>query len=180
MQLKLTEKRKGRGLLHAIKFMGGILLCLLSAGALQASDRSPYADFEKLKSLVGEWQKEGGNGDFYIAFELTAKGSVLVENWHYKGALHSSTVYHLDGDAILATHYCPQGNQPRLRQQQHAGAQPLSFALQDVTNLASEQASHQVYLAFELLSAERMIRREAYRKGGEDSPSQLELVRRTR
>lgn len=165
-------------MLNVAKFIGGALLCLVSVGALSAGEESPDRDFETLKSLVGVWQKEGGNSDFYITFELTAKGSVLVENWHYKNALHSSTVYHLDGDAIIATHYCPQGNQPRLRQQKNAGAQPLAFALQDITNLAHEQASHQVFLAFDLLSAERMIRREAYRKAGVDTPSELILVRR--
>ena len=73
------------------------------------------AAFDQLKTLVGTWRNaDRPESPLRIRFCLTAGGSVLVESWEANGKPHSLTLYHRDGPALLATHYCPQGNQPRL------------------------------------------------------------------
>lgn len=138
----------------------------------------PGSDFERLKSLVGVWKKEGSDSsNFYISFQSSANGSVLMENWVYKGASHSFTVYHLDGESLLATHYCPQGNQPRLKLQKSRDPNSISFEFLDATNLESVKDSHQHSLSFEFLDGDKVIRNESYSKGGELTPTSLNLVR---
>ncbi|TLM76866.1 hypothetical protein ACONUD_10005 [Microbulbifer harenosus] len=138
----------------------------------------PSNDFEKLKSLVGEWKKEGSDSkDFYISFQSSANGSVLIENWIYKGASHSFTVYHLDGESLLATHYCPQGNQPRLKLGKSSDPNSISFEFQDATNLKSLKDSHQHSLSFEFLDNNTILRNESYSKAGKLTPASLNLVR---
>ena len=44
-------------------------------------------------------------------------------------------MYHLDGDRLLATHYCPQGNQPRLKLMDDGDPKRLSFAFVDGTGM---------------------------------------------
>ena len=142
-----------------------------------------YADveisaFEQLKTLVGKWKKEGSDGkQFYISFETTAGGTVLIENWVYKGASHSLTVYHQAGDQLLATHYCPQGNQPRLSSSGLDADGTIAFSFLDVTNLAGPEASHQYALSFKILSEKSLLRKESYKKLDVITPSSLTLVR---
>ncbi|GGO73490.1 hypothetical protein [Bowmanella pacifica] len=151
---------------------------LIFVTSLSAS-ADPSHDFEKLKSLVGEWKRvDSDNSDFYISFDTSAKGSVLIENWIYKGASHSLTLYHLDGENLLATHYCPQGNQPRLKLDKSANPNSISFVFQDATNLKSLADSHQHSLLFEFVDKDRILRNESYSKDGKLTPSSMSLVRK--
>ena len=128
--------------------------------------------FEAMKSLVGEWQREGDTGGaFRVKFSTTANGTVLVEEWEREGRSHSMTLYHQDGDAIMATHYCPQGNQPRLRSIPGEVDGVITFFFHDITDLRSPESSHQRYLSFKQEADGRVVRREMYRAAGVDSTS---------
>ncbi|WP_444929302.1 hypothetical protein ACJJIF_15880 [Microbulbifer sp. SSSA002] len=132
--------------------------------------------FNKIKALSGEWREEGEkNNDFIINFSEIAGGSVLIESWIHKGRQHSLTVYHLDGDDLLVTHYCPQGNQPRLSWQKNTTGEAIEFSFKDITNFAS--GSRLDSLAFAWLGNGRLQRQETYVKNGEQIASDLILVR---
>ncbi len=158
-----------------------MLALLLPSGMLASeSDTSmAQAQFDRLKTLEGTWIRHGSTSDdFQIQFVLTAGDSVLVENWLYKGGLHSMTVYHLDHKAVIATHYCPQGNQPRLASVSGASPGEVGFVFRDATNLDKETQSYQVALSFNLDEAsDQVVRRETYQKGLEQETSQMILVR---
>jgi hypothetical protein len=100
---------------------------------------------------------------------------VLVEEWRRGDAPHSLTLYHLDGGALLATHYCPQGNQPRLALVS-SDAPILRFAFRDATDLDPRE-SHQHELAFDLSDPAQPVRSEIYRSSSGDEPSRLTLAR---
>ncbi len=139
------------------------------------------AEFAQLKSLVGVWHKAGEDGQtFHIEFTETARGTVLLEHWLHQGRSHSITVYHLDGDALLATHYCPQGNQPRLRSTQAAAPDRVDFVFQDATGLSDPKHSHQHTLGFQFLTEDAVERHETYLQDGQSAPSSLKLVRQRR
>ncbi|SDK58202.1 hypothetical protein [Microbulbifer yueqingensis] len=164
-----------------MKIIWGLLIAFMSISVSADPTTPSLHSFEKLEALLGDWKKEGADGDkFYISFQSTANGSVITENWIYKGASHSLTVYHRDGKNLLATHYCPQGNQPRLRLQNSDKdkGSDLSFVFQDATNPASQEASHQHSLAFEFVDEDTVIRSESYSKGGVITPSSLKLIRK--
>lgn len=149
------------------------------ASAIEAPDPAAAA-FERLKTLEGTWQiADQPEHGLRIAFSTTARGSVLVEEWTYKGAPHSLTLYHRDGDTLMATHYCPQGNQPRLTlaATEEAGG-PVRFTFHDVTDYdpASEQHQHGLALAWD--GDGPLTRSETYRDGeGGEHPSELVLAR---
>lgn len=134
--------------------------------------------FEKLKSLKGHWKAENSSAEsFRITFESIANDTVLVETWYYDSKKRSLTLYHLDGDDILATHYCPQGNQPRMRHKTNTKSTVLSFEYQDATNLVSTDSSHQHSLSFTFINDENIKRTEVYMsKEGEDESS-LDLTK---
>ncbi|MCW8878579.1 MAG: hypothetical protein OQJ89_05750 [Kangiellaceae bacterium] len=136
--------------------------------------------FNKMKSLVGVWVKEGDkDSKLNISFELTANNSTLVETWLYQGKKHSLTIYHQDGSDLIATHYCPQGNQPRLKLIGSKDLNRISFKFLDATNLASLEDSHQHSLGFELDNSSMKIKRkESYLSNAGEEFSELNLVRK--
>ena len=63
-------------------------------------------------------------------------------------ATEACSVALFDGDALIATHYCAQGNQPRLKLTPGQGAR-IRFTFRDATDLAPGE-SHLHDLAFDL------------------------------
>ncbi|MBP8062346.1 MAG: hypothetical protein KAY29_00600 [Brevundimonas sp.] len=115
--------------------------------------------FEKVAALAGEWRVQE-RPSLRIVFERTAGGSVIIERWMVGQRVHSLTVYHLDGERLIATHYCPQGNQPRLASTT-AGSAGVSFAFLDATDL-DPQESFQHDLSFSWNAGGTVSRAETY------------------
>ena len=154
---------------------------MITAAALLLAAAAPApagVAFDQLKQLVGRWRPaDRADGSLTIHFTLAAGGTVLVESWERAGGEpHSLTLYHRDGETLLATHYCPQGNQPRLAL---AGrdAQGLHFTFRDATDLDARE-SHQHDLWLDLTDPNHPVRTEVYSSGkGPGAPERLYLVR---
>ncbi|MEO9461279.1 MAG: hypothetical protein ABJ242_00960 [Marinomonas sp.] len=148
-------------------------------GAIEVPDTvDAEAAFAKLLGLEGSWQIAGrAEHRLRIRFYPTAGGSVLVEEWTNKGRPHSLTLYHRDGDTLLATHYCPQGNQPRMALfGDPSGA--VRFTFRDITGYdpSSQQFQHDLWFAFD--DPDHITRSEIYHDGeGVKHPSALKLER---
>jgi hypothetical protein len=148
----------------------------LAAAPRPVPTASAHSAFDQLKTLVGTWHNaERPDSPLRIRFYLTAGGTVLVESWERGSSPHSLTLYHQDGARLIATHYCPQGNQPRLALQPRRGT--LQFAFVDATDLTPGE-SHLRHLGFDLSDPQRPVRTESYRAGGKLEPSRLVLERR--
>ncbi len=95
--------------------LGGLLLA--GETAAPAKPGAGRAAFEKLKALSGEWQgtvqsKDGPPAT--VTYKTTSNGNAVLEDL-FPGTSHEMiTVYHLDGDNLVLTHYCAMGNQPRM------------------------------------------------------------------
>jgi hypothetical protein len=141
---------------------------------------SPGEDaFEKLKGLAGEWEAKTPKGStLRLSYRLVSRESVLVETWAPGTKSETLTVYHLDGSALLATHYCAQGNQPRLKLKSASPA-GLEFAYLDATNLASPAASHMHRLVLKLTDADHLTKEETYLEDGKEDTSALAFSRVT-
>lgn len=104
------------------------------------------AAFERLKALEGTWTGTGmGGSDVVIEYEVVGGGSALVEHFRMPEMPDHTmvTVYHLDGDEMVLTHYCGAGNQPTMRARGDGiSPEELRFELTGVTNLASPDAGH--------------------------------------
>ena len=75
--------------------------------------------FAALKKLAGDWVEVGKDGKptdkVFTSFRVTAAGTTLLETVFPGGDDEMITMYHLDGDDLILTHYCTFGNQPRMR-----------------------------------------------------------------
>ncbi len=103
------------------------------------------AAYDRLKKLVGEWNAESTKGwTEKVEYKLIANGSALMEISHSPDDVGGmATLLHLDGDRLLATHYCGAKNQPRL-QLTHVedDGKLLDFTFLDATNLPSRDKGH--------------------------------------
>ena len=148
-------------------------LCALSA---QAAEPAAADRFERLKALaVGEWQGEAANGTtLHVNYKTISRGSALVEIWQPDTRAETMTVFHRDGNRVLATHYCAQGNQPRLALRQ--GDTDFAFEYLDATNLR-DGASHLHRLVLAPAADGGLQREETYRGASGEETSRLRLRR---
>lgn len=148
-------------------------------GGIELPGISAQNAFTEMKSYVGSWERIGmPRDDFRILFSLTANQTVLLETWMRGNEVHSLTVYHIDDNRLVMTHYCPQGNQPRLVFEGRDKQRGLSFRFLDGTNLTASGNPYQSAATFALSeSGSSMVRGEVYIHEGEDAPSSIRLQR---
>ncbi len=159
-----------------------LLAAILAGAAMHAADtKAPSSGapalFERLKSLAGEW--ESASDKSRITYELTGGGTALLERYSSEshGTMH--TVYHLDGDRLLLTHYCMAGNQPRMvAGPLDAKTGEVEFKFLDATNLASPAAGHMHDVKMRLIDPNHFEARWRFFENGQ--PKFIENVTYTR
>lgn len=156
-----------------------VLALAVSAQAMASS--APESSWLELTKLAGTWRlaeaKTPRQEAFRISFDPVAADTALLETFGGPPGQPTLTVYHKDGTRILATHYCAQGNQPRLALQANAqDKKGLVFTYLDATNLNDPADPHLVELELRTEGV-RLIRREVYVENGKESESTLVLER---
>lgn len=107
---------------------------VLSASFVRA-DSDAHKSFELLKSMEGNWVGKNQQGQpIQVSFRITAAGSALMSEIHGHGPENMITMFHMDGDRLLMTHYCGAGNQPRMKIVA-SDAKSVSFEFFDGTNI---------------------------------------------
>lgn len=140
-----------------------LLMAVLISPTTHAAPIDAAAAFKRLTTLVGAWKGTRSDGrEHRVDYRLSAGGSVLVETWTLGSGRESLTMYHLDGTRLLATHYCPQGNQPRLQLVALKDDGTLSFEFLDGTNLDAKDQSHQQSFWLHMDSERAFTRSETY------------------
>jgi len=72
------------------------------------------ATFTQMKSLVGEWEAVQDGVQIRETYTLTANGSALMAVTRPANEPAMITMFTVDGDHLIATHYCVAGNQPQM------------------------------------------------------------------
>ena len=100
----------------------------------------PHSDaqtaFEKMKTLTGSW--EGTVMRIPINFTIRAASSgtaILHEGNTEKGPPnHEITMFYVEGDRLLATHYCDAGNRSNMEGKMSADGTSVEFNFLDVAS----------------------------------------------
>ncbi len=91
--------------------------------------------FDLLKGLEGSWAGKNQQGQpIQVTFRSTAGGSALMSEILGHGPENMITMFHMDGDRLLMTHYCGAGNQPRMKVIR-SDTKSVSFEFMDGTNI---------------------------------------------
>jgi hypothetical protein len=159
---------------------------LAAAAAIQAagprSDRSnDAAAFARLKTLEGEWEADTAMGKAHLSYEVIAGGTALVEKETGEKMPAMLTVYHLDGDRLLLTHYCMAGNQPRMQAKAfNPESGELEFQFLDATNFASPAAGHMHNVKFRFVDHNRLAAAWEFYENGERKMTEASQYTRIR
>ena len=127
------------------------------------SELNHISTFIRLKSLVGTWH--GINEDkepTTVNYALTAADSALVESWIFDNGSEALTIYHMDNDILMAMHYCPIGNQPRLDLKEQLADGTLKFECVSATHMKSFKDPHEHAFDLKLIENGSFYRTETY------------------
>src|SRR5439155_106553 len=93
--------------------------------------------FKQLTSLVGEWKGVQDKTEIKLKYTLIGNGSVLMEESRPGTEAPMFTMFTVDGDHLIATHYCSMGNQPQMMTKTIAdpSGKSLTFSLSHVYGL---------------------------------------------
>lgn len=151
-----------------MKYCSILIALIVSAASTLASAAQPSAQsvFDQLKKLEGSWQSTTGKTT--VDYALMAKGSTIVETWTMSPTRQSMTAYTMDGDRMLATHYCPQGNAPRLVLGNSDEDGTHHFEFLDGANLQNRDGSHEHAFWVRLDTPDHLTRSETYIANGSD------------
>ncbi len=91
--------------------------------------------FEKMKALTGSWQGKIMDISINITIRLASSGTAILHEAHTGGGRppdHEITMFYVEGDRLLATHYCDGGNRARLEGKMSPDGKMSEFNLLDV------------------------------------------------
>ncbi|HEY2093167.1 MAG TPA: hypothetical protein VGJ81_14885 [Thermoanaerobaculia bacterium] len=120
------------------------MFSLLLAVALSVT---PVDALTQLKQLAGKWSGKTDRGaPIVITYQVAAHGSTVVETQSPGEPDEMLTVYSLDGNDLVLTHYCPMGpvgNQPHMALDRTASTpRDLRFTFVRLANLDAEKDVH--------------------------------------
>ena len=117
-----------------------IAITLFALSVPMVSAPNAKASFENLKALAGQWDAKDPSGKQQtITWKVVSGGSVLMESVQEESMV---TMYHVDNNRLLLTHYCAAQNQPRMQATVSDDGKTFTFDFIDATNLASPNDGH--------------------------------------
>lgn len=158
------------------------LLLLVSSLALAGNNSA--AALEKFKALEGSWTTTDKDGHIRTAtYEVVAQGSAVLETFQMSNDESKTmvTLYHLNGDELMLTHYCMAKNQPRMKASSISDdLKEIQFDFMDATNLPSPEAGHMYKAQFRFVDPDTLWTEWTFRKDGQDAFSEAENYKRVK
>jgi hypothetical protein len=159
--------------MNHLRVAASLLLLMVTPVFAQSDAKST---FEHLKSLNGSWEGKANNGKpVKLVFRSTSGGSALVSE--IMGDEDMISVFHMDNDRILVTHYCAAGNQPRMQASSSPDGKTVTFTFVDGTNLSSPKAGHMNSLVIGIPDADHHTEDWTFVQDGKETKEHFEVVR---
>jgi phage tail protein X len=149
-----------------------VALMLFATIAFAQSDAKK--SFDTLKILAGSWEgpititpkpnemNMGENTRTHVTMRVTSRGNALVHEMQEAGTPedptrydHPVTMFYLDGDRLLLTHYCDAGNRPRMVARTSPDGKTTEFDFLDIAG--NTQYGHMQHAVFTTVDANHHI-----------------------
>jgi hypothetical protein len=151
-------------------------------GAQKTAEVTPARTaFERFKRMEGNWKGRSTKGwEETITYKTIAAGSVVVGNSFDAHPNETMmTMYHLDGERLMLTHYCVAKNQPRLVATSFSDdGKTVTFTFLDGTNLPSRDRGHMDKVIIRFVDDNHTISQWSwYQNGKENWMEEIQLER---
>jgi len=152
------------------------LLVLTSSSLLAQSDAQKALD--RFKSMVGTWEGKAPNGQTSeVTFQLVAGGTAVMAENHMIGD-DMTSMFYVDKDKLLMTHFCPSGNQPRMKAIISPDLKMVTFDFLDATNLPGPEAGHMHRAVYLFTDADHYSEEWTWKKEGKDAKFHYEMQKK--
>jgi hypothetical protein len=153
------------------------LLVILSSTMLFA-DSDAQKVLDRFKSMVGNWQGKSASGETSeVTYQLAGGGTAVLADSHM-GDENMTSLFYVDGDRLMMTHFCPSGNQPRMTAMISPDLKMVSFDFLDATNLPGPQAGHMHRAVYLFSDSDHYSEEWTWKKEGKDSRFHFEMQRK--
>ncbi|HEX3280332.1 MAG TPA: hypothetical protein VHR36_03795 [Pyrinomonadaceae bacterium] len=155
------------------------MMALVMSAAVLAADKTKSEEaFDRLASLKGQWKGEQDGVKISLIYALTANGSALMEEFRPESGPVMITLFTVDGDHLIATHYCSAKNQPQMVTSAITDVQkPLAFSLARVTGLKSPDDWHNTGLTVIQEDNDHLTQEWTYQSKGKTGKSVFRYTR---
>lgn len=114
--------------------------------------------FDKMKTLAGSWQGTIMGIPINITIRLASSGTAILHEANTGGGRppdHEITMFYVEGDRLLATHYCDGGNRARFEGKLSADGTVSEFNFLDVAG--STRGGLVKRMAFTAIDADKHV-----------------------
>ena len=152
-------------------------------GAAKPAATTARAAFEQFKRLAGEWRGRSTKGwEETVSFKTIAGGSVVVEtsfDAHPNETM--MTMFHLDNERLMLTHYCVARNQPRLVATSFSeDGKTITFTFLDGGNIPTRDRGHMDKAVFRFLDDDHVTTRWTWYQDGKENWMEEITLERTK
>ena len=89
--------------------------------------------FEMMKTMVGSWDGSIVGLSTHITIRVTSSGNAILHEATGSRPDNPITMFYVDGDRLLLTHYCDAGNRPRMVGKISPDGKTVEFEFLDVS-----------------------------------------------
>ncbi len=160
--------------MKSIRFVLATAVLFATAAFAQTSGQK---SFDVMKSLAGQWEGKDSRGQaLQVSYRITGDGSALMsEIQSHHGDMIS--MFHMDNDRFLMTHYCDAGNQPRMAGTLSPDGSRVKFDFVDGTNLQGSKRGHMNELVVSVTDADHHTEDWTFVQDGKEMREHFDLHR---
>lgn len=128
-----------------------LAIVAISSSTLALAQSDAQKSFDKLKSLSGTWTGTYAGKPMQASLRVTSMGNAILHEMKGDGPDDPITMFYVEGDRLLLTHYCDAGNRPRMAGKISPDGKTIEFELVDVANYNKAQHGHMDHAVLTLI-----------------------------
>jgi len=161
--------------MESIRAAAVLMLVFSSTSLLAQSNAQKILD--RFKAMVGAWEGRSSKSQTsLVKYQLVAGGTAVMSESHMIDD-DMTSMFYVDGERLMMTHFCPSGNQPRMQATILPDLKTVSFEFVDATNLSGPQAGHMHRAVYVFSDAGHYSEEWTWKQEGKDVKFQYEMMR---